>query len=162
MKKNNVNKRITIKSIILRTLNIVIVVGLGIFLVYYLLTQIDIKDLKTAFLGVYKPSLIIGLALMFSIDFFKSYRQKLLIGTNQVRFFDMFLVSLIRNAFNMVLPARTGELSYVYVLKRKFKIPIEIGVSTLFVGLIFEIVIVFSMIIISIIIYTEAVGLTVI
>ena len=117
-----------------------------------MLTQIDIEDLKTAFLGVYKPSLIIGLALMFSIDFFKSYRQKLLIGTNQVRFFDMFLVSLVRNAFNMVLPARTGELSYVYVLKRKFKIPIEVGVSTLFIGLIFEIVIVFSMIIISIII----------
>ena len=64
----------------------------------------------------------------------------------------MFLVSLVRNAFNMVLPARTGELSYVYVLKRKFKIPIEVGVSTLFIGLIFEIVIVFSMIIISIII----------
>jgi len=152
VKKNNVNKRISVKSIILRTINVVIVAGLGIFLVYYLLTKIDIKDLKEAFLGVYKPSLIIGLVLMFSIDFFKSYRQKLLIGTNQVRFFDMFLVSLIRNAFNMVLPARTGELSYVYVLKRKFKIPIEVGVSTLFIGLIFEIVIVFSMIIISVII----------
>lgn len=148
----NQNNKGHIRSIILRTINIVIVVGLGAFLVYYLLSQIKIQDLKTAFLGVYKSSLVIGLVLMFSIDFFKTYRQKLLIGTEQVRFADMFLVSLIRNAFNMVLPARTGELSYVYVLKRKFKIPVEIGVSTLFIGLIFEIVIVFSMIIISIII----------
>jgi len=89
---------------------------------------------------------------MFSVDFFKTYRQKLLIGSDKVRFADMFIISLIRNAFNMVLPARTGELSYIYVLRRKFKIPVEIGISTLMVGLIFETIIVFFMIIISIII----------
>ncbi|MDZ7836895.1 MAG: lysylphosphatidylglycerol synthase domain-containing protein [Actinomycetota bacterium] len=61
-------------------------------------------------------------------------------------------MSHIRNAFNMVLPARTGELSYVYVLKRKFKFPVEIGMSTLAVALVFDLVIVFSLIIISIII----------
>jgi glycosyltransferase 2 family protein len=145
-------KNKNIKSIIFRTVNICLVAGLGIFLVYYLLSQINISDLKKAFLGVYKPSLIAGLSLFLIVDFFKTYRQKLLIGTEQVRFTDMFLISLIRNAFNMVLPARTGELSYVYVLKRKFKIPVEVGVSTLFIGLVFETVIVFSMIIISIII----------
>ena len=141
-----------IRSLVFRIINIIIVVGLGIFLVYYLLSQINFTDLKSAFLGVYVPSLSIGLILMFCVDFFKAYRQKMLIGTEDVRFVDMFLVSLIRNAFNMVLPARTGELSYVYVLKRKFKIPVEIGVSTLVVGLIFDLIIVFFMIIISIII----------
>lgn len=65
---------------------------------------------------------------------------------------DMFFVALVRNDFNMVLPARTGELSYVYVLKRKFKFPIEIGVSTLMVVLVFDLVIVFSLILISIIV----------
>jgi hypothetical protein len=65
---------------------------------------------------------------------------------------DLFLVTLVRNAFNMVLPARTGELSYVYVLNRKFKFPVEIGVSTLVLVLIFDLVIVFSLIVISIII----------
>jgi len=147
------NNRAKTRSIIFRVINIVIVVGLGVFLVYYLLTQIKFADLKSAFLGVYVPSLVIGLVLMFSIDFFKTYRQKILIGSeHNVRMIDIFLVSLIRNAFNMVLPARTGELSYVYVLKRKFKVPVEIGVSTLMVGLLFEIIIVFCMIIISIVI----------
>ena len=146
------NNKARIRSIVFRTINVVIVLGLGVYLVFWLLNKINLSDLKTAFLGVYKPSLIIGLVLMFGVDFFKTYRQKLLIGSDKVRFIDMFLISLIRNAFNMVLPARTGELSYVYVLRRKFKIPVEIGISTLMVGLIFEIVIVFSMIIISIII----------
>lgn len=149
---NTGNKKLSVKSIVLRTINIVLVAGLGIFLVYYLLSRINISDLKSAFLGVYIPSLVIGLALMFSMDFFKAIRQNLLLGKDRIRFGDMFLVSLIRNAFNMVLPARTGELSYIYALKRKFKVPVGIGASTLAIGLIFDLIIVFSMIIISIII----------
>jgi uncharacterized protein (TIRG00374 family) len=144
--------RVRTRSIIIRTINVVVVVGLGIWLVYYLLSQIDLADLKTAFLGVYIPALVIGLVIMFCVDFFKAYRQQILVASKDVRFIDMFLVSLIRNAFNMVLPARTGELSYVYVLRRKFKIPVGIGVSTLMIGLIFDIIIVFSMIIIAVII----------
>jgi uncharacterized protein (TIRG00374 family) len=144
--------RARVRSIIIRTVNILLVVGLGIFLVYYLLSQINLADLKTAFLGVYIPALVIGLVIMFCVDFFKAYRQQILVASKDIRFIDMFLVSLIRNAFNMVLPARTGELSYVYVLKRKFKIPIGIGVSTLMIGLIFDLIIVFSMIVIAIII----------
>ncbi|MFA5014177.1 MAG: lysylphosphatidylglycerol synthase transmembrane domain-containing protein [Actinomycetota bacterium] len=145
-------RKLPVRSIIFRTINITLVSGLGIFLVYYLLSRINISDLKSAILGVYIPSLVVGLILMFSIDFFKALRQNLLLGEDRVRYGDMFLISLIRNAFNMVLPARTGELSYVYVLKRKFKVPVDKGVSTLAIGLIFDLIIIFSMIIISIII----------
>jgi len=146
------NKKSKKRWLILRIINIVVVVGLGIFLVYYLLNQIDIEDIKSAFINIYTPSLIIGLILIFSIDFFRAYRAKILIGPGRIRIVDMFLVSLIRNGFNMVLPARTGELSYIYVLKRKFKFPVEIGISTLMIALVFDLVIVFSMIVISIII----------
>ena len=146
------NKRANKKKIILRVINIVVVVGSGIFLLFFLLNQVDIKDIIKAFLGIYKPSLIVGLILIFSIDFFRAYRAKILIGPGRIRMVDMFLVSLVRNGFNMVLPARTGELSYIYVLKRKFKFPLEIGISTLMIALVFDLVIVFSMIVISIII----------
>ncbi len=145
-------KRTNTRRLILRIINIVIVVGLGAYLVYFLLNRVSFSDLKKSFIEAYMPSLAIGLGLMFSMDFFKSYRQKILIGTEDIRYADMFLISLIRNAFNMVLPARTGELSYVYTLKRKFKIPVEIGVSTLMIGLIFELILVFFIATISIII----------
>lgn len=146
------NKKSKKRWLILRIINIVVVVSFGVFLVYYLLNQIDIEDIKSAFINIYTPSLIIGLILIFSIDFFRAYRAKILIGAGRIRIVDMFLVSLIRNGFNMVLPARTGELSYIYVLKRKFKFPVEIGISTLMIALVFDLVVVFSMIVISIII----------
>jgi len=89
--------------------------------------------------------------MLFS-SFFRAYRKKVLVGSQRINIMDMFFVALVRNAFNMVLPARTGELSYIYVLKRKFKFPIEIGVSTLMIVLVFDLVIVFSLIVISIIV----------
>lgn len=141
-----------VKSLVFRIINIVLVVGLGAFLVYYLLSGIEFADLKKSFLQAHIPSLLIGFAFWIIMDVTKTYRQNILVGSKDVRYGDMFLVTLVRDAFNMVLPARTGELSYIYVLKRKFKIPVEVGVSTLAIGLIFELIIVFLMIIISIIV----------
>ncbi|GAH16417.1 unnamed protein product, partial [marine sediment metagenome] len=58
------NKKSKKRWLILRIINIVVVVGLGVFLVYYLLNQIDIEDIKSAFINIYTPSLIIGLILI--------------------------------------------------------------------------------------------------
>lgn len=145
-------KKLPARSIIFRTINIILVTGLGIYLVYYMLSRINLSDFKSAILGIYIPTLIIGLVLEFSIDIFRTIRQNLLLGEDRVRFGDMYLISLIRNAFNMTLPARTGEFSYIYFLKRKFKVPVDKGVSTLAIGLIFDLIIIFFMIIISIMI----------
>ena len=145
---NKRNKR----QIFFRVLNIVIVVGFGAFLVYYLLKQVNIDDIRQALLGMYKPTLIGALAVLLLSNLFRAYRKNILVGSDRIGMGDMFLVAMIRNAFNMVLPARTGELSYIYVLTRRFMFPLEIGVSTLMVVLIFDLVIVFSLILISIII----------
>ncbi|MFC2159564.1 lysylphosphatidylglycerol synthase transmembrane domain-containing protein [Actinomycetota bacterium] len=145
---NKKNKR----RIFFRVLNIVIVVGFGAFLVYYLLKQVNIDDIRQALVGMYKPTLIGALAVLLLSNLFRAYRKKILVGSERIGLGDMFLVAMIRNAFNMVLPARTGELSYIYVLTRRFMFPLEIGVSTLMVVLIFDLVIVFSLILISIVI----------
>ncbi len=140
------------KGLILRIINVAIVVGFGAFLVYYLLGKISIGQVKDAIIGIDKTYLIIALSILLVSIFLRTYRKKILVGSDRISMTDMFLVVLIRNAFNMVLPARTGELSYVYVLQRKFKFPLEIGVSTLMIVLIFDLVIVFSLIVISVIV----------
>ncbi|MCK5566802.1 MAG: flippase-like domain-containing protein, partial [Actinomycetia bacterium] len=145
------NKKNT-KKIIFRVLNIVLVLCLGVFLVYYLLSRVNISDIRQAFLGMYKPTLIGALAVLLLSNLFRAYRKNILVDSDRIGMGDMFLVAMIRNAFNMVLPARTGELSYIYVLTRRFMFPLEIGVSTLMVVLMFDLVIVFSLILVSIII----------
>ncbi len=152
MNPENQNKKISKKGLIFRIINIVVVVGFGAFLVYYLLGKISIGQIRDAIVGINKPSLIVALAVMFVSIFLRTYRKKILVGSERINMMDMFLVVLVRNAFNMVLPARTGELSYVYMLQRKFKFPLEVGISTLAIVLIFDLVIVFSLIVISIIV----------
>lgn len=152
LNQENQNQKARKRRIIFRAVNITIVVGLGIFLVYYLLNQVNFSDVKNAFLNMYIPYLVIGLIIMFIGNIARAYQKKILIGSPRISMVDLFLVTLVRNAFNMVLPARTGELSYIYVLNRKFKFPVEIGFSTLILILMFDLVIVFSLIVVSIII----------
>jgi len=140
------------RKIIWQAINVVIVVGIGIFLVYFLLSRVNFNDVKTAFFNMDITFLVIGLVIMFIQNIFRAYQKKILINNAKINMGDLFMVTLIRNGFNMVLPARTGEISYVYVLKRKFKLPVEIGVSTLVLILIFDLVMVFSLIVIAIII----------
>ncbi len=145
-------KKTNKRKIMWQAINVAIVVGIGIFLVYFLLSRVSFNDLKTAFFNMDITFLVIGLVIMFIQNIFRAYQKKILIGNANINMGDLFMVTLIRNGFNMVLPARTGEISYVYVLKRKFKLPVEIGVSTLVLILIFDLVMVFSLIVIAIII----------
>ena len=146
------------RSLLFRILNIVIVVGFGIFLVIFLLRQVSFEEIKNAIVNIYKPSIIAAISIIFISDLFRAYRTQLLVGTGNIRFFDMFLTALIRNAFVMVLPARTGELSYVYVLTRKFRFPVEIGISTMVLIMVFDLAIVFTLIVVSIVIVWLTMG----
>lgn len=152
IKFNNKSRIKNKKSLILRIINILVVVGFGIFLVIFLLRGIKLTDIKNAILNCYKPSLISAFIIIIISDLFRAYRKQLLVGLDKIRFFDMFLIALIRNAFTMVLPARTGEISYIYVLTRKFKFPVEVGISTLALVMVFDLAIVFSLIVIGVII----------
>jgi len=146
------------KTLIFRIVNIALVVGFGVFLVIFLLRGISFADIKNAIINSYKPTLIAAFVIVFISDFFRAYRMQILVGTSKIRLRDMFFVALIRNAFTMVLPARTGELSYVYVMTKKFKFPVEIGISTLALVMVFDLAIVFSLIVIAIIIVWITIG----
>jgi glycosyltransferase 2 family protein len=152
--EKNKRKKTTKKQIIFRVINIVAVVGLGAFLIYlyFRLGQLTLQELKETLLNMYKPTLILALAIMLLSNLFRAYRKNILVGSDRIGMGDMFLIAMIRNAFNMVLPARTGELSYVYILTHRFQFPLEIGISTLMVALIFDLVIVFTLIIVAVII----------
>jgi len=148
------NDRKKKRQLLFKIINIILVVALGAFLVYFYfrIGQLNFSELKEILLNMYKPTLVLALAIMLLSNFFRAYRKNILVGSQRIGMGDMFLVAMIRNAFNMVLPARTGELSYVYILTQRFQFPLEIGISTLMVVLIFDLVIVFSLIIISLII----------
>lgn len=50
----------------------------------------------------------------------------------------MFLVTLCRNMFVDMVPARLGEASYVIMLNRAYKVPVSAGLSTLFISMVLD------------------------
>lgn len=51
----------------------------------------------------------------------------------------MFLITLCRNMFVDMVPARIGEASYVLMLKRGYNVPVSVGLSTLFISVVLDI-----------------------
>ena len=51
----------------------------------------------------------------------------------------MFLITLCRNMFVDMVPARIGEASYVLMLNRGYHVPISVGLSTLFISVVLDI-----------------------
>jgi hypothetical protein len=88
---------------------------------------IDIlMQVNTTFLGMYVCMNILGI-------FFRAVRYSLLFGAVQVEktigLRKLLVVTMIRNALVDFLPARLGELSYLYVVNR-YGVPVIKAVST--------------------------------
>jgi uncharacterized protein (TIRG00374 family) len=105
----------------------------------YLLSQIEIEQLQRAVrnlspvpLGAYVLLTAVGVLA-------RSGRFWLLLGRT-VPFRQMIGITLVRNLFVDLLPARTGELSYVYMLARVARRPVEEGIATLMLAFMLDLV----------------------
>jgi len=124
---------------------------LSIFLVWYLLSHIQLGDLLETFQNIYLPTLSVYVLLALCGVLARSYRYYILISSPKITMKDLVLVTLVRNLFVDLLPARIGSLSYVYLLNRRFGFPFEIAASTFLVAFIFDFIVVFPMLFLAII-----------
>lgn len=111
---------------------------LSIGLVGYLLSRIQLADLVQTFTRIYLPSLgLYGLLSLLGSGL-RAYRYRLLLGPERITTAGIFLVTLIRNLFVDLLPAKLGSLSYIYLLVRRFGLPLELGTSTFILAAVFD------------------------
>jgi len=111
---------------------------LSLGLVGYLLSRIQLADLLQTFTRIYLPSLgLYGLLALLG-SCLRAYRYRLLIGPERISPGGILLVTLIRNLFVDLLPAKLGSLSYIYLLVRRFGLPLETGTSTFILAAVFD------------------------
>ena len=73
----------------------------------------------------------------------QSYRYKALLGAVEKEVpsvFHIYLVTLSRNMFVDMLPARLGELSYIAMLNRGYRMSAESCVSSLAISFVFDLI----------------------
>ncbi len=126
---------------------------LSAFLVYFLLNRLDIARTIEAFRGASFSLLGLSSLLYALSNLFRSIRFGVLLGDARVGGMDLFAITGYHNFFNQVLPARTGELTFVYYLKRIGGVDISKGLHALLVARVFDFIIVAAFFVCSIIIH---------
>jgi len=124
---------------------------LSAFLVWYLLSEIKVGDILQTFKNLWPITLFLYFFLAICGVFSRTYRYYILIPPNQIKFKNLVLVTLIRNLFVDLIPARIGSLSYVYLLNKRFGFPFEVAASTFLISFVFDFVVIFPMFLFAII-----------
>ncbi len=134
-----------------------IILIISIFLMWFLLTKITIDDIKTVFSKVNPLYLILGFFIYIFSYIFRSIRFYFLLG-KKIGIKALFLIVCVHNMINMILPARTGELSYIYLLK-EHNIPLEERITTLAIARMFDFIIIASFFLVSVLFLRKLPGI---
>jgi len=105
-------------------------------LVTLLLTQIKITDILIAMYSIPPHYLFLSFIFYICSYILRALRFHILLN-GEVSLRDLFNIVCVHNMANNILPARTGELSYIYLL-RKRNIPVSKGAATLLIVRIFD------------------------
>ena len=115
----------------------ILAVIITISLAALLLSQIQIADIITTLVRIDPWCLIVGFVFYTCSYFLRALRFHILLN-RKVRLRDLFNIVCVHNMLNNILPARTGELSYIYLLKKLHNKKTGAGIATLFVARVFD------------------------
>lgn len=132
-----------------KSLKILTTIIITVILVSTLLSQIQIADVITTLVSIDPLYLIVGFVLYICSYFLRALRFHILLN-GEVGIWDLFNIVCVHNMVNSILPARTGELSYIYLLKKLHNKNTGEGIATLFVVRVFDFISISSLFFISI------------
>lgn len=114
---------------------------LTLILVAILFTQVTINDIVCVILTLDPFYLFLSSTFYISSYFFRTLRFHLLLNQD-VSMNSLFTIVCVHNMMNNLLPARTGELSYVYLLRKTHGKNIGTGLATLVIARFFDFIII--------------------
>lgn len=99
-------------------------------LVAILLSQIKVADVVDILIGIEPVYLVAGFGLYVLSYFFRALRFYVLLN-REVGIKDLFAIVCAHNLANNILPLRSGELSFFYLVGKNHSIPIHKSIATL-------------------------------
>ncbi|MDD8027032.1 MAG: lysylphosphatidylglycerol synthase domain-containing protein, partial [Acidobacteriota bacterium] len=113
-----------------KIVSLAVSLALSVFLLAILLGRIRTQDLLATLSGVSLPTLALYAAITLLAAVLRAWRYRLLLAPGSCGFGPMLLVTLVRNAFEDLLPARIGSLSYIYFLDARLGVAFENAASS--------------------------------
>jgi len=111
---------------------------LSVFLLYVLFTRVRPADFIDVLTSVYLPALLVYMTVNLAATFLRAWRYRVLLHPIPISWGDILIVTLVRNSFDDLLPARIGSLSYIYVLTERLEKPFEHAASSFVIAFVFD------------------------
>jgi uncharacterized protein (TIRG00374 family) len=119
-----------------------------LFFVAVLFTQISPGDIVKTLYQINPFYLLMGFFLYIGCYIFRSMRFYYLLN-RKITVKDLVAVVCLHNFFNMVLPVKTGEFSYIYLVNKHYNRTIGEGITTLLIARIFDIISISTLFLVS-------------
>jgi uncharacterized protein (TIRG00374 family) len=117
------------------------VISLGIF--FYFLLNVDLIQAKKLLLGLDYKFIILALVCYLITQIFKTIRFRSLIFSQKISLRGLLKIELAHSFFCRLMPFKTGELSYIFLLRERYRVEAVEGLSTLAIARVFDIFIIF-------------------
>jgi len=121
-----------------KTVSLVFSLLLSGILLFYLFSRIEFSRFQQILTSLFWPFLLAYIIIAFLASLFRTWRYQLLLKPRTTRTRDFLLVTLIRNLFVDLLPARLGSLSYVYLTNRSLSFPFQAAASSFLLAFLFD------------------------
>jgi glycosyltransferase 2 family protein len=120
-----------------RIIKKIIAVLISLALVILLLSQIHLGDVIASFSAINPVFIIIGFVVYICSFYINALRFHFLLR-KEVKVSDLFNIVCVHTFMNNLLPARTGEVSYIYLIKKVCRISTGEGIASLATARIFD------------------------
>ena len=132
-----------------RSIYIIFSLGVTVGVAYYLFSSISLADIKQLILEIDRTLLIIFICLSFIMSFFRMWRYAYVLNALGYKpsLIALYLVTIVRNLFADLLPARIGTIIYIYLVNTRLKIPLSAASSSFAIAFLFDILAIFPIII---------------
>ena len=120
----------------------VVSVAITLLALYFLISNLDWRQLIPLFSRIYWLWLIGALICYFAGVLFRAYRWRFLVRSKKIKLSNSIGITLLYTLFCNALPFRSGELSFIYYLKKIDNISVGEGASVLFLARIFDLLVV--------------------
>ncbi len=107
-------------------------------IVAYMFASLDWQEVYSLVTNLRWPWLALSLLAYFASLLLRTERFRDLLYSRSPRWLDLLTITGLHNMFNYILPARSGELSYLFLTKDRLKTPLSESAATLFASRVYD------------------------
>lgn len=121
---------------------------LAIIISFFLLREIDLKEIPETLSRIPIKTLLIGFSCYCLLVFAKTLRFRTLLGLD-ARAHQIFPILALHTFWGNFLPMRTGDISYVYLMQSRQKVDATQGIASLIVASLIDLVLLICLMIVT-------------